>query len=90
MESEAALYPPDIRLGNSLRRYALRALQLPKEHPIYKLILARAPYLSDPPLEEAPTPPNRRRGRRRTAGPQLQRTLQASRIRDSIANLQGL
>ena len=38
MELEAALYPPKIRLDNSLRGYAYRVLQLPKDHPVSRII----------------------------------------------------
>ena len=38
MEIEAALYPPKIRLDNSLRGYAYRVLQLPKDHLVSRLI----------------------------------------------------
>jgi ribonuclease HI len=91
MECESALYPPGIRLDNSLRGYALRAIQLPKEHPIYRLILKEAPYLSEPPEcpnSPLPTAKTRKRGRGKPKPPPL--VTQTTRIRDSIANIPSL
>ena len=50
MEVEVALFPPRIRLDYSLKRYAFRALKLPKDHPIYLAIYSN--YSLDRDLED--------------------------------------
>ncbi|KAF4627959.1 hypothetical protein G7Y89_g10191 [Cudoniella acicularis] len=57
MELESALPPPDIRLNNSIRRYAFRALKLPPTHPISRLrddiidIIKAPPDIIEAPLD---------------------------------------
>jgi ribonuclease HI len=38
MEVEAALLPPKVRLNTTIRKYAYRALLLPKNHPVYQAL----------------------------------------------------
>jgi ribonuclease HI len=82
MEVEAALAPPSIRLSTSVRRYALRALKLPNNHPINEeikvvtLVTSKSPEL----------------GFKKKSKFLLKksRPTQLSRIRDSIQNLVDL
>ena len=77
MEVEAALFPPRIRLDYSLKTYAFRALNLPRDHPIYLAIYSN--YSLDRDLEDYESSSIRES--------KTIRETQISRIRGSIEGL---
>ena len=83
MEVEAALAPPSVRLNTSVRRYAFRALKLPKNHPISEEIEVVSEFPKSPDLRF-----NKKSKKSTTS--KKPRPTQISRIWESIQNLVDL